>query len=52
MKMKMLRKQPLGNIRTRQSDKERHEIKKSKVLMRKDIGISSVGRKRRKEKVI
>jgi len=50
--MKMLHKQPLGNTRTRQSEKERHELKKSKVLMRKDIGISSIGRKRRKEKVL
>jgi len=50
--MKMLHKQPLGNTRTRQSDKERHDIKKSKVLTRKDIGISCVGRKRRKEKVL
>lgn len=30
----------------------RYEIKKSKVQMRKDIAISPIGRKRRKEKVI
>jgi hypothetical protein len=46
MKREMLHKQPLGNTRTRQSDKARYEIKKSQVLMRKDITISSIGRKR------
>jgi hypothetical protein len=50
--MKMLHKLPLGKARNRQSDKVRYDIKRSKVQMKEDTGVSSMVGKRRKEKVL
>lgn len=49
----MLHEQPLGNARTRQSDKEWHDIKKSKVLMREyRLQEETEGRRKFSKKVI